>query len=330
MHLTRRIKIQLAVFTVIAIVGIAVTALGWMGLPGMLFGVGQYTVKLQLPEAAGLYPRANVTYRGTEVGQVKSIRITSSGVEADLSLRSGISIPSDLRAEVHSQTAVGEQFVALLPQNSTSAPLRNGDVIGVDQASVPPDIDTLLDATNRGLQAIPHDNVKTVIDEASTAIGGLGPELSRIVKGSNRLAADARDNLDALTALIDNSPAVLDTQAETSDSITAWAAHVASITGQLRSQDGAVTGILTQGPDAANQVRQLFERLQPTLPILLANMVNLGHVALTYQANIEQLLVLVPQGTAVQQAIGVANRNTMQDYKGIYNNFNLNINLPPP
>ena len=84
---------------------------------------------------------------------------------------------------MHSQTAIGEQYVALLPRNDTSAPLQDGDVISRDRTSVPPDINSLLDATNRGLQAIPHDNLKTVIDESYTAFGGLGPELSRIVKG---------------------------------------------------------------------------------------------------------------------------------------------------
>ncbi|MDT7723083.1 MAG: phospholipid/cholesterol/gamma-HCH transport system substrate-binding protein, partial [Mycobacterium sp.] len=123
MHLTRRIRVQLAVFLVIALTAFVVMALGYMRLPNVLFGVGHYTVTVQLPEAGGLYERANVTYRGTEVGQVKQVRLTDSGVvDAVLSLRSDIKIPSDLEAEVHSQTAVGEQFVALLPRNATSPP----------------------------------------------------------------------------------------------------------------------------------------------------------------------------------------------------------------
>ena len=73
--------------------------------------------------------------------------------------------------------------------------------------SVPPDINSLLDATNTGLQAIPRDNLKTAIDESYTAVGGLGPELSRIVKGSTKLAIDARKNLDPLITLIDKSQA---------------------------------------------------------------------------------------------------------------------------
>ncbi len=76
---------------------------------------------------------------------------------------------------MHSQSAVGEQYVALLPRNGNAPPLKDGDVIPRDRTSVPPDINTLLDATNRGLQAIPQDNLKTAIDEAYTAVGGLGP-----------------------------------------------------------------------------------------------------------------------------------------------------------
>ena len=60
-----------------------------------------------------------------------------------------------------------------------------------------------------------------------------------------------------------------------------------------------------KGPGAAEEVRALFDRLQPTLPIVLANLVSVGEVAVTYQPSLEQLLVLLPQGTAVTQAVGV-------------------------
>ena len=75
-------------------------------------------------------------------------------------------------------------------------------------------------------------------------------------------------------------------------------------------------GSCEKGPGAADEVRALFDRLRPTLPIVLANLVSLGEVAVTYQPSLEQLLVLLPQGTAVTQAVGVHKRNTKQDYKG--------------
>ena len=122
---------------------------------------------------------------------------------------------------------------------------------------------------------------------------------------------------------------MLDSQTDTADSIPAWAAHLATITGQLQIHDAAVAGVLDNGGPAADEVRQLFERVQPTLPVLLANLVSVGEVAVAYQPALEQLLVLFPQGVANLQAGAVANLNTKK-YKGIYLDFNLNLNLPPP
>jgi phospholipid/cholesterol/gamma-HCH transport system substrate-binding protein len=330
MYLSRRIWIQLAIFTAVSATAFMFMIFGYLRMPNLLFGVGHYQVTVQLPEAGGLYERGNVTYRGTEVGQIKDVTLTDSGVEAVLSLKSGINIPSDLIAEVHSQSAVGEQYIALLPRNATSPPLKNGDVVPRDHTTVPPDINTLLDATNRGLQAIPGDDLKTAVDEAYVAVGGLGPEISRFVKGSTTFAIDARTHLGELTNLVDNAGPVVDTQTDTSESVQAWAAHLATITDQLRNNDAAVAGVLHNGSGAAAETRRLFDRLQPTLPILLANLVSVGDVAVTYRDDLEQLLVLLPQGLQIMQAIGVPNHNTKQDYKGAFLDFNLNLNLPPP
>ncbi|MEE6176133.1 MlaD family protein [Mycobacterium sp. 050134] len=330
MVITRRILWQLAVFATVSLLGGSVMAFRYMDLPDLLFGVGHYQVTVQLPAAAGLYKSGNVTYRGTEVGRVADVHLTATGVDAVLSLKSDIHIPSDLDAQVHSETAIGEQFVELLPRNDTSPPLKDGDVIPAARTTVPPNINTLLDAANRGLQAIPRDDLRTAVDEAYTAVGGLGPELSRLVKGSTQLAIDAHNNLDSLTTLIDKSKPLLDTQTDTSDSIQTWASHLASITDQLRAQDKNVTGLLRHGPDAADQVRRLFERVQPTLPIVLANLVSAGGVAVTYQPNLEQILVLLPPLVEVLQGSTAANRDTKQAYRGAYLSFNLNLNLPPP
>ena len=330
MHLHRGVKIQLAIFAVIAVIAMSLMSLHFMKLPAKWFGVGRYTVTMDLPQTGGLYSSSNVTYRGTEVGRVESVHLTNTGVEAVLSLKSGIDIPSDLTAQVHSQSAIGEQYVDLRPRNGTSPPLKNGDVIPLADTTVPPDINAVLAAANTGLQAVPQDNLKTVIDESYIAVGGLGPELTRIVKGSTDLSIEARKNLDPLIALIDQSQPVLNSQTNTSDSIQAWASRLATVTTELQPHDQAVAGSITGGGPAAGEARQLIERLQPTLPILLNNLVSIGQVALTYQNDIEQLLVLLPESVALESAGNVANANTKQDYRGQNLSFNLNLNLPPP
>ena len=134
MRMTRQILIQMAIFAVIATTALAIMVLVYMRLPALL-GVGQYRVTLELPETGGLYPRGNVTYRGVEVGEVKSVQLTDTGVVAELSLNSEVKIPADLEAEVHSVSSVGEQFVQLLPRSGEGPALKNGDVIPMDRVA---------------------------------------------------------------------------------------------------------------------------------------------------------------------------------------------------
>lgn len=331
LRLTRTVWTQLAILAAVTVIACGVMAFGFVKVPALL-GIGQYEVTVELPASGGLYPTSVVTYRGSEIGRVKSIDVTLDGVRAVLKLDSATKVPSDVSAEVHSRSAVGEQFIQLIPGTSgdAAAPLGDGDVIPMGRVQVPPDIGSLLDATNTALQAIPQDNLRTVVDEAATAVAGLGPELSRIVDGSTALAIDAGKTIDPITTLIDQSPPLLNSQVQTADSIATWAQRTAAITGQLKAQDIAFADLLTQGAPALEEGRALFDRVAPALPVLLANLVSLGDIAVAYRADLEQLLVLFPQGTAVMSAIALANSGTKQDYKGIYLDFNLNLNLPPP
>jgi len=170
----------------------------------------------------------------------------------------------------------------------------------------------------------------TVIDQTNRAVGGLGPELSRIVDGSTALAIAGGRTVDPLAALIDQSPAVLNSQIQTSDAITTWSSRTAAITAQFKAQDAALRDLLTQGSSGLEEGRALFDRVAPALPVLFANLVSLGDIAVVYRHDIEQLLVLLPQGIAVMAGALVPNLNTKQEYKGFYLDFNLNINLPPP
>jgi phospholipid/cholesterol/gamma-HCH transport system substrate-binding protein len=334
LRLNRRTWIQLSILTLVTVVSCGAMAFNFMKLPATLFGIGEYAVTVDLPESGGLYQTSVVTYRGTDVGKVKSVDVTATGVRAVLAMRSGVKVPADVQASVHSRSAIGEQYIELTPQpgkdGQPSRSLQAGDVIPVGRVDVPVDIGHLLDVTNRALQSIPRDNLRTVVDETDRAVGGLGPELSRIVDGSTALAIAGGRTLDPLAALIDQTPPVLNSQIQTSDSIARWADRTAAITAQFKAQDAAMRDLLTQGTSGVEEGRALLDRVSSSLPVLFANLVSLGDIAFVYRHDIEQLLVLFPQGIAAMAAIVVPSSNTKQEYKGAQLDFNLNINLPPP
>jgi phospholipid/cholesterol/gamma-HCH transport system substrate-binding protein len=85
LRLSRPVWIQLATLSAITVIAVGVMAFGFVKVPA-LFGVGRYTVTVDLPASGGLYPTSVVTYRGTEIGRVKSIETTRDGVKAVLVL----------------------------------------------------------------------------------------------------------------------------------------------------------------------------------------------------------------------------------------------------
>ncbi|OMC55514.1 mammalian cell entry protein [Mycobacterium sp. IS-836] len=334
LRLNRRTWIQLAALSLVTVLSCGAMAFNFMKLPATVFGIGEYTVTVDLPQSGGLYETSVVTYRGTDVGQVKSVDVTASGVRAVLALRSGVEVPSDVQASVHSRSAIGEQYIELTPQpgrdGEHSRSLRAGDIIPAGRVDVPVDIGHLLDLTNRALQAIPRDNLRTVIDESNRAVAGLGPELSRIVDGSTALAIAGGRTVDPLATLIDQSPPVLNSQVQTAGAIASWADRTAAIMAQFKAQDAAVRDLLTQGGSGLEEGRALLDRVAPAVPVLFANLASLGDIAVVYRHDIEQLLVLLPQGIAAMAAIVVPSSNTKQEYRGAQLDFNLNMNLPPP
>lgn len=117
MMLTRFIKNQLIIFLVLTVLALLGLGLYYLRLPSVA-GVGQYQLKVDLPAAGGLYRTANVTYRGATIGKVTAMEPTESGARATLSIADKFKIPVDATANVHSVTAVGEQYVDLVSEGN--------------------------------------------------------------------------------------------------------------------------------------------------------------------------------------------------------------------
>src|ERR1700726_4398615 len=122
--LTRFVRIQLLIFTIIGIVGVIAMALFYVQVPTLL-GIGRMTVTLELPSTGGLYRFSNVTYRGVQIGKVTAVGPTANGAEATLSIDTSPKIPADVHAAVRSISAVGEQYIDLVPRSESAPYLRD-------------------------------------------------------------------------------------------------------------------------------------------------------------------------------------------------------------
>ncbi|MFD4439715.1 MCE family protein [Nocardia sp. NPDC058519] len=303
MKLTRFVRVQLAIFSVLTVIGLVVMGGTYIQIPAM-FGIGRYGVTVQLAATGGLYPTANVSYRGTNIGKVEAVRLTAAGVEADLSIDSDYKVPSDSIAWVRSVSAIGEQYVDLVPEpNSSSGDLHDGSVIPVQRTKLPQDVGSMLDQADKLLATVADTRLRQVIDEAFLAFNGAGPDLQRFIDSASLLVQQAETDVEPTKKLLDQIGPLLDTQIESDANIRSWTTDLATVTDQLREHDPSLRNLLHNSPSAMQKVNEQFQSLRPTLPLLASNLVGLGQVGVTYHAGIEQLLVVFPPMIAAFRTI---------------------------
>ncbi|MQY19435.1 MCE family protein [Nocardia macrotermitis] len=324
MKLTKFVRTQLVIFAVLTLVGLLVMAGSYVHLPAM-FGIGRYGVTVKLTATGGLYPTANVAYRGTNIGKVDSVVLTPQGVDAKLSIQSGFKVPGDVEAYVKSVSAIGEQYVDLVPaENPKGGNLADGSVIPEDRTKLPQDVGAMLDQADRLLSTVADTKLRELIDDAFTAFNGAGPDLQKFIDSASLLVQEAQKNTGPTKDLLRKIGPLLDTQNRSADSVRTWTHDLVAVTDQLRQHDPSLNQLLQRTPGAAQQVSKTFQDLQPTLPILLSNLVSTGQVGVTYHAGIEQILVIYPQMISALLTVvrGPAEYGAMVD-------FMLGINDPP-
>ncbi|QDQ98653.1 MCE family protein [Tomitella fengzijianii] len=325
MMLSRFVRWQLAVFAVLTVVGLTLMSVRFLRVPEAL-GVGRITVTVELPGTGGLYERANVTYRGVTVGRVRQVRLTDTGVEAVMTLPDDARIPSDgLAVNVHSMSAIGEQYIDLVPASTGAPYLHDGQAIGPDRATLPQAVGPVLDQADALLDAVPDGALDTLVDETYTGFAGASDEFSRLVRATRQFLDTAGRNADAAVGLLRDAQPLLDSQVRSEQSIRAWAEDLAGITGRLAESDAHVRSIFDLTAPTADAARTVLDETAPALPTLLRNL-NAG-VALadTYHSGIEQLLVLFPPLTAAIQT--VVNGN-LEEQKAVVD-FHMQFGDPP-
>ena len=159
-----------------------------------------------------LVPTANVTYRGITIGKVTDVEPTEHGAQATMSIDSRYKIPVDVSANVHSVSAVGEQYLDLVSVGNPGRFLSPGQTI--TKGTVPSQIGPALDTANRGLEVLPKEKIATLLDETAQAVGGLGPALQRLVDSTQAIAGDFKTNIRDVDDIIQNSAPILDSQAD--------------------------------------------------------------------------------------------------------------------
>src|SRR6201995_615371 len=203
--LDRLTKAQLAIFGVVTVITVAIMAIFYLRLPAAM-GVGTYAATADFEAGGGLYKNANVTYRGVAVGRVETVGLNSTGVTAEMRLNSGTPVPSNVIATVKSVSAIGEQYIDLVPPEKPSeANLHNGSRITRDNTRIGQDVAKLLHQAETLVNSLGDTKLRQLPPGAFQAANGSGPEAARLIESARLLVDEANADYPQTSKLIDQA-----------------------------------------------------------------------------------------------------------------------------
>src|ERR1700744_3961605 len=319
-------KIQLGIFAVITALTLSVMAIFYLRLPAT-FGLGTYVVSADFVAGGGLYKNASVPYRVVSECRVESVGLNPTGVTAGMRLNSGPPIPSNFTATVKSVSAVGEQYIDLVPPNpAASTKLHNGSRIDRQNTRIGQDVAELLKRAETLVNSLGDTRLRELLHETFTAANGSGPEPARLFESARLLVDEANANYPQVSQLIDQAGPFLEAQIRAGGDIKSLSDGLARFTSEARQADPQLRSTLEIAPGAIDEASTAFSGIRPSFPALAASLANLGRVGVIYHKSIEQLLVVLP---ALFAAITTAAGGAPQD-EGAKLDFKLALNGPPP
>lgn len=180
-----------------------------------LITVGQitnpYTLNAVFSDANGVVAHDEVDYLGVPYGEVSSVSRDpgAAGAIVHMAMTKGHQIPMGSVAHLDLKSTLGEQYVNFQPPagyTGTSGPYYpKGYTVPVGNTTTPVQFSELLKSASTLLQAIPADQLQSLVSQLAVALQGTADSLRSLVQSGDRLSGALVTKTQAIDDLITNS-----------------------------------------------------------------------------------------------------------------------------
>lgn len=191
-------------FSVLGMVLIAVLSVGYMrsmGLP-VATGTEMRTAKLRVDDSNGIVVGSKVLLRGIEIGTVTDVESSVEGIVMSLDYDTAHPIPVDSRFRIESLSALGEAFVAVLPETSDGPYLGADALIDDDSVIDPTPFPEFSQRLTVLLQQVDPEAVRSIFDILDLGLPDASEVPADLERAGEMLAATFIDNGESVQTIL--------------------------------------------------------------------------------------------------------------------------------
>ncbi|MGH2760319.1 MAG: MCE family protein [Actinomycetota bacterium] len=256
----------------------------------------KYSIFATFADTGGVFSGQEVTYRGVTVGRVGALRVVRDGVRIQLVVESTYDrIPKNgTIARVMFKSAVGEQFVDLLPIERTAPFFREGDQIAIEDTKLPVQQEDLLRLLDRVLSGVPPEAIGNLVDVLGEGLGGRGEQLHAALAALDPLTATLANRTDELNRLAisgDKLGAAFD--ATVPDFVRGTKGLGRSVGALGRGADG-LADLLVQGEEYVPDLGDLVAARKTHIDAILRNLAEITRISFDNLKSVEDTLDFLP------------------------------------
>lgn len=270
-------RIRIGLFAVVAVASVIFAGIQYIGVPERYLGQS-YEIAVDLPESGGIFPNAEVTLRGVPIGRVTSLELTPDGVRAHLRLEEDVRIPEDTLVKVAHLSAVGEQYVDLIPPSDEGPYLADGDTLPASAATTPLKVTSLLVHLDQLATSIGKPQLRRVVSELGDAFDRSGQDLATVLVRARQLSASFAEVQPTTDRLLADGRQVLATQRDLDPELQQLARGLDDLTATIAEMDPQIASILSEAPDTLAEVSSLLSENQTNVSVLLGNLLSVTEI----------------------------------------------------
>lgn len=264
-------------FNLIAFLGVFVLMLWWAvnNIISFDFIERPYEISGEFAATAGVSENSEVAYLGVNYGAVSDVDSVDGKVRITMSIDRSKQIPAGSKARIFRKSAIGEPYIDFEPPagyDDGGPWIEAGDVIPLEQTSVPLEFSELLRSASRVLGSVEPDKARTLIHELAVALDGRGDTLRDLTVDSDALLATFAERSDLLDSLSSNSTRLTRTVTERRGALSSAISDLAAVAETLRKVEPDTRILLDRGTELLRTTADLVGDVKQDLDCVLSDL----------------------------------------------------------